>query len=650
MNRSIHQWLIGTMVIWAFISSVLAEGLEVRPWPNKLLYDPGETACFQITVVNGLPTAFEGKLSVKVIWEMEDTKVLSEQPVKLKAGETNVVEVKWEKIPEVLGCEVRADLASADGKVTAKGSEYFNVCAHMDMLRVGIHGGGAIGLMTYSKPEFLETIRTKTMPLHKKHYVNIGEYFVGKSHVWNLAPEEDEYPGGAYWESNTAVKTGIEEGHKYGIKSVIYVTSYSTHGLDDLEISLEHPEWLVYNKYGQPDNCGVNVKREETVRFPQYGVGPQPGCFCSCNYNWLNKEALDYHIDQLIANHKLVGMDGIRYDGEPCSPFVYHLGMLTVEGRKVMPDEETLAKERVRIVRYIRERVRKEIPTYLFMFNSGEAVGVHMPIDVENGVLHPSNKPIVEGGGALCNEEIRGAMSAANRFNNWKLYADVVVSDVDLTRAGGGYAYCLYPWPSTIHKNAEEIGYSLMLAAGDHPWFASTYDDKADGLGGSHYPIQKELFAFATRFSAMIWGRGIERIKKASEVVEVSAPTGVIWWKNFVHQRTLADGRKYVTVHLLNAPPNKGMGVVEQPLPEPIKNVQVLFKVPVKKVWIATARPGPAKVITLTKEEMSGENWRRAPSHEEYGPLKYSPVALEGGKLIVPELRMWTMIVAETGK
>ena len=634
-----RKWnLIALMAMFLSVGNViLAEnGLSIITSPDKILYVPGETAKIEVTVKNESGAAFEGKLRVQAIWEMEDTKLLLEQPVKLGINETNVITAKWEKVPEVLGCEARAELLGADGKAVASAGEYFNVCSHLDMLRVGIHEV-AIGLFSYSKPEFLEQIRTKMMPSQKKHYVNIGEYFVGKSHVWNLAPAEDEYPGGAYWESNTATKTAIEEGHKFGMRGVAYVTSYSTHGLDDLEVSLRHPEWLAYDKLGQPDNAGVNVRQEDAVRNSPYGKYPQPGCFCSCNINWMNQAALDYHIDQLIANNKLVGMDGVRYDGEPGSQW----GSMDIEGKPTLSVTER-KKERVRFIRHIKERIRKEIPSYLFMFNAGRAVGLGNQVDLKNGKLDPDLQPVLENGGALCDEEIRGAYSAINEFHAWKKYADVMVSDVDLSRKEGGYAYVLFPWTSTVHKNSDDIGYSILLAAGDHPWFGMAKNDFDSDPGGTHYPIQKELFAFATRFSAMLWGKGIDRVREPEAIVEVNSAKGTIWWKNFVHRRKLADGREYVTIHLLNAPPNETMGVTEQPLPELIKNIEVVFKTPVKKAWLATARPGPAKKTPRHASDKNG--------YEAYGPMTYGAIPVENGKVIVPELRIWTMVVAELGK
>jgi len=640
MKQRWPRQLIVVFLGWlSWGSMTLANGVSVSPSPDKLLYKPGETASIEVTLKNNATTPFEGKLRVQVIWEMEDTKLLLEQPVKLGVNETNVIMAKWEKAPEVLGCEARAELVGTDGKVMASAGEYFNVCSHLDVMRVGIHQG-----QWFLFAPSTDRIR-KMKQKEKEHYINIVEYMIGSSHVWSLAPTEDLHYCGPL-QSVTAVRTAIEEGHKVGQKATAYVTSYTTHGLDDIEVSLRHPEWLAYDKLGQPFNLGVDVRSEDRLRTPLRtdNIGPG-GAFCSGTINFMNQAALDYHIGQLIANHKLVGMDGVRYDGEPGSQW----GDKDIDG-KPFPDAAGRARERIRMIKYIRERLRKEIPSYLFMFNAGRAVGLGNPVDLKNGVLAPDLKPIVEEGGGFCDEEQRGAFSAINEFNNWKKYADVMVSDVDLTRKEGGYAYELFPWPSTVHKNADEIGYSILLAAGDHPWFCySGDDDAASSPEGTHYPIQRELYAFATRFSAMLWGKGIERIREPNGIVEVKSEKGEIWWENFVHQRVLADGQKYITVHLLNAPPNKTMGVIEQPMPEPIKNIQVQFKVPVKKVWLATARPGPAKVITLTKEQRSGGNWRRAPSHEEYGPMQYGEVKTENGKVIVPELRMWTMIVAEVG-
>jgi hypothetical protein len=630
--------VILVLAITAATVCLAADRFTVSPWPDKVLYDPGETATFQVTVKNASGQAFTGKLGVRVLWEMEDTKALAEAPLTLADGETKSVTAQWPNLPEVLGCEVRADLLDASGKPVATGSEYFNVCRAKDSCRVGIHAV-TLGLITTSDPAYLATIPNAIL-WARQSYVNIGEHFLSKSAVLDLAPDVDECMGGDYWNSVTAIRTAIEESHKYGMKNVVYTTSYSTHGLADLDIPMQHPEWLAYNEYGQPEGASVNILQEDKERMPIFRQLVQPGPFNSANFNWLNQKLLDWHIDSLIANHKLVGMDGVRYDGHPGAIW----GKYDING-KPLPTGEERVKETVRIVRYIRQRIDAADPNYIWMFNAGTAVGGNNPVDLDKGVLEPTLVPVVENGGAMCDEEQRGAYSAYNRFHAWKAFADVMVSDVDLTRANGGYAYCLFPWASTVHRNSDEIGYGIMLAAGDHPWFSAPHDEYATNPGGSHFPVQKELFAFATRFSALLWGPGLNRVRQPEKLVQVSSDKGEIWWKNFVHQRTLADGRKYLIVHLLNAPPNQEMGVTEQPLPDPLANVRIAYQVPVKKVWLCTARPGPAHTVSRKGQKLF--HYSQAETYEAMGPLQCAPAKVEGGKVTLPELRMWTMVVAE---
>lgn len=615
-----------------------AEPFTVSPWPDKLRHDPGETARFEVTVKNASGQPFTGRLAVRVVWEMEDTKVLADTPVTLGDGETKAIAASWEQVPEVLGCEVRADLLDAAGNRVATGGEYFNVCRGKDICRVGIHST-ALGLMTTSDPEFLATIPDSIL-WKRQGYSNIIEHFISESSVLDLAPDVDEIHGGAYWNSVTAIRAGIAEAQKYGIANVVYTTSYTSHGLADLEIPMRHPEWLAYNEYGQPDGVAVDVLQEDKRRTPIPRKIDNPGPFCSANFDWTNQELLDFHIDSLIANRNLVGMDGVRYDGHPGTIWAKY----DINGKPLPTGEERL-RETLRIVRHIRERITTAFPDYVWMFNAGTAVGGANPVDLEKGVLDPALVPVVENGGAMCDEEQRGAYSAYNRFHAWKAFADVMVSDVDLSRGGGGYAYCLFPWASTVHRNSDEIGYGIMLAAGSHPWFSYSNDEYANNPGGSHFPVQHELFAFATRFSAMLWGHGIERVRQADQVVQVASDKGEIWWKNFVHQRTLADGRKYLIVHLLNAPPNKEIGVTEQPLPDPIANVKVTFRAPVKKVWLCTARPGPARTVSRAGQRKF--HWSQADEYEAMGPMQYGTTEVKEGAVTLPELRMWTMVVAE---
>ena len=602
------------------------ERVQVTAWPNKVLYDVGETAQVEVTVVNMSGQALRARLVVRVVWEMADGKVLLDRPMEVAAGKTVKATASWANVPEVLGCEVRAELVGQDGKAVGQDSEYFNVCRHLDACRVGIHG--CPGLTTNSTGAFLRQI-PRRMARIRSGYVNICEYYAAKSYSLNMAPEEDEWAG-LFWQSKEALRRMIREGHRHGQKAVLYATSYGGHSIDDLDLPLRHPEWVTYNRLGQPDGAGIDVKNEDALRLVPKRNTHYPACMPSTRFNWMNQGLLDHHIDQLIANKKMFGMDGVRYDGEPGSQW----GQFDVTG-KPMPGPAERVRQHIRMIRHIRTRVRKAWPDYLFMWNAGKAVG-EAAVDLRHGVLAPALAALVADGGAMCNEEVRLAYAPHNAFHQWNAFADCMVSDVDLTRPAGGYAYVLFPWTSTVHRNTDEIGYSILLAAGHHPWYGMPVNDYKTDPGGTHYPVQKELFAFATRFSAMLWGHGIQRVREPEKVVTVASDKGQIWWRRFVHRRVLADGRAVLTVHLLNAPPTPGMGVLKQPLPDPIDRVRVRFAVPVKTVWLATARPGPARQVKQGRKV-----------HETCGPMQYGPVACTQGELVVPRLRVWTMVVAE---
>ncbi|MHB9024419.1 MAG: hypothetical protein ACYC7E_09620 [Armatimonadota bacterium] len=610
-----------------FIQAGFAAGkLAVTPWPNKLLYTSGETATFTVSLANA-GEAVSGTLVTSVYWEMTDRLELARQPFSLQSGEKTALTVRWPKLPDVLGCEVRAEALDAHGAALAAGSEYFSICGRRDVLRVGIHG--CAGLMTFGHEAFLRGVPAKILEF-RRGYMNILEYFNGRSYSLNLAPDEEEYPS-KFWISKKGLLAMAREARAHGMLGVSYVTSYGSYGIDEVDIALRHPEWVAYNDRGQPDS-GYNARGEELYRLrAQRETSYETDVMPSLNLNWLDGTLLEYHIDQLIANKAMFDMDGVRYDGEPGQIW----GAFDVTG-KPMPGPEVRAKERIRIVNRIKERVRKAYPDYLLMFNAGAAVGLEKMPDLENGVLDPQLRPLIVDGGALCDEEVRLACDAYNRFHEWKKYATLMVSDVDLTRKEGGFAYVIFPYPWSVHRNSTELGFSIMLAAGHHPWYAMPHNRDAKSPGGTHFPIQQELFAFATRYSALLWGRGIDRVRAPEETVTVSSPTGQIWWREYVHRRTLPDGRTYLIVHLLNAPPTKEIGVLTQPLPDPIRDVQVRFSVPVNTVWAATARPGPG----LPQPE----------GGEACGPMRVETLPVTQGQAVLPDLRVWTMIVAELAK
>ena len=240
------------------------------------------------------------------------------------------------------------------------------------------------------------------------------------------------------------------------------------------------------------------------------------------------------------------------------------------------------------------------------------------------GVKDADIAEICRDGGAPANEPIRESMETTSQYHTWKAFTQYMLNDADTARKLGGYAYDYLnpPFPGCVIPNVDRIQYPLLFAAGCHPWFSFPGRDLKVDHGGSHFPVQRDLFRLATRYSAVLWGHGIDRIRDATTTVEVTSPKGTVWWQDFVYARKLADGRMQWVVHLINEPPSQNIERNSQELPQPQADIPVKFKIPVAKVWALRAEPD----------------------------LEVKPLTVTNGAVTVPQLGIWTVLVAEEAK
>ncbi|MHB9023366.1 MAG: hypothetical protein ACYC7E_04215 [Armatimonadota bacterium] len=588
-------------------SSVTAQGmLTVSVWPDKLLYDVGETAKIDVTVTNGGKDPVQGQLTVRVIWEMEDTQTLLQQPVELKAGEKKVVTATW-KTAEVLGCEARAEL-QLDAKTTVAGSEYFNVCRAKDAQRVGIHTGSP-NLFTWPEKAFIDSIPNAILNL-RRGYANIIEHYSWAPDLFaDMAPKQETWLSN-YWQNKTAIKRSIEEEHKHGIKSLTYLIS-ATPNVPGVELMRTHPEWFLYHPNGKPWNGGnLDVQRIDVSRnaddsaayrakYMYYGTG----MYLFPNFSL--KEPLDFGIQQLISSKLMFGWDGVRFDGHYVMWTAVCKGARDNTGKPVVSGKEAEAITKANTA-YTKKEIFKVYPDFLFMFNASSQ--------------DPDIAEICSVGGAPANEPIKGAGNVNSQWNAWKDFTKYLLDDADRTRERGGYPYALLPPPWEVCPNVDRIQYPILFATTVHPWFCHPTLDRANDKGGTHYPIQKDFFRFATRYSALFWGHGIQRVKAPESLASVMPPTGNVWWKDFVYRRPLANGKQQLVIHLINEPPTPGIEADTQTLPTPISNIAVKFSGKVARAWVASAEP----------------------------QLSCQRVPVENGTIKVPELRVWTVVIAET--
>jgi len=207
---------------------------------------------------------------------------------------------------------------------------------------------------------------------------------------------------------------------------------------------------------------------------------------------------VDWGIRQLIESKRMFGWDGVRFDGHFVVPTAYVSGVLDLDGKPVPAGDEG-EKITAANTLYTKQQVFKVFPDYLFMYNGATYDAVH-------------NRPLPDGvsmasqGGLVADESYRTYYEVVSAWNSWKSFAGRLVQEADRCRSLGGFAGGYMPPPWCVNPNADRIQYSLLFAAQNHPFFSFPALNRPADVGGTHFPIQKDLFRFVTRFSAFIWG------------------------------------------------------------------------------------------------------------------------------------------------
>ena len=585
-------------------------GVTLSVWPDKIIYAPGDTAQFAVTIANTGKAPLAATLTVRAIWEMDESEQVGNQPVTLAAGETKKLTFTW-KARDVLGGEARADLVAA-GQTLATASDYFNVCPPKEVMRIALQTGAPTGLFSYNTPGYLASIPAAVLPV-RQAYANVMEFFAwAPDNYADMAPKQEIWQD-SYYESKTAIQKMVAAGHAQGIKSTQYATGY-TWSRPGYDLIRRHPEWTAYDLQGRPRAAGVNVEWADVAAHPDPRAGYTESGQCWSTYTDFDQRApLDYGIKQLIDSKKMFGWDGVRFDGHFVVPTEYYSGCYTIDG-KPLPAGEAAEKITAAATLYTKQQVFQVFPDYLFMYNGATYDPLH-------------DRPLADGvsmashGGLVTDESYRTYYEVNSPFNAWSKFVGRMVKEADRCASLGGYAGAYMPPPWTVCPNVDRLDYSLLFAARNHPFYACPTLDRPADDGGSHFPIQKDIFRFVTRFTAFLWGRDEQRVVNPESQVAVDA-AGPVWWKDYVYARQRADGKRFLIVQLINPPPTEFILGEKQPLPQPLTEVTVKFTQPVTKAWVGS--------------------WET--------PLRlYQAVDAPGGVVTVPRLGIWTMVVAEMG-
>ena len=139
-----------------------------------------------------------------------------------------------------------------------------------------------------------------------------------------------------------------------------------------------------------------------------------------------------------------------------------------------------------------------------------------------------------------------------------------------------------------------------------------------------------EYYRFALRYSELIYNLDIKRIidPEKRPILEVKSEKP-LWWKEYVYQGTLSDGKKYLFVSLVNPPVKPYLDYNEKETPAQQTNIEVTVDQPLagrvtKAYLLSPDIPG-----NKTDLKIEGDNKKI--------------------KVVVPKLLYWDIVVFETG-
>ena len=314
----------------------------VSVMPDKVLYAPGETAKFDVTVVNGTKESIKGVLEVKVIWEMDDTATVMKETIELAPGGKKTIPAEW-KTSDVLGCEVRADLQTARTSSprlrnisTCVKPGTFSAWASTSSFRILSHFR-----TSHSSPLFRRVWPACAWPTGT--WWNISAWAFDS--YAGLAPQQDEWVS-MYWESKTAIRKAIEEEHKYGMKALSYAISIPISSPGE-ELMRRHPDWFFYRENGQFWGDGIDVRKLDFYRHPDVrGADPFYGGALWTFLNFSLKGPLRFGISNSSTAKKCSTGTACGFDGHfimwtPACP-----GARDITGKPVVCGEKTDAINR----------------------------------------------------------------------------------------------------------------------------------------------------------------------------------------------------------------------------------------------------------------------------------------------------------------
>ncbi len=540
---------------------------------DKIYYDPGAEAKFEVVIANPDAAAASATLRVELLSDLVTTTPLAEQVVSVPAqGEST-----WRGqavMQPVLGLELRAVLLR-DGRPFATRSDYFT-CARSvhQVLQFGVGNHGAwqfSGLIdnirdTYPR-EFAAQIRS--------NWGNCSEKFGWAPSDFDcMAPAYDRWWAGqtGYNECKPNMIAVIEAMHEQGIRVVTY-GKQAGDGPVGFETLRRHPDLGMYNNgryvgdnydaayldyvtaLGPPHEGDSHMVPALPAEMAQAGypvawyepfVG-SPTAWFDVWWDCSNPRVAQMGIGQLVDSAKMFGFDGVRFDGE----FVA-LRSQRLDGSWTQPENADLEAANVALVRQMKQECWAYNPKYLFGYNAGTAITWSIPGDNVPAQFREKCKD----DGLIADESF-----AFPGDVSWTVYCLRVRAAQEITHHYGGH-YATYAFN---RSGTNLYNYIFQYALRSHLMVACGLPERG-WLGRS-----------ATRFARLLWDDSLSTWHAAPDRITVTATAPVMWQEFAAVGDAPGGGTRYI-VHLINPPISPTTLGKEQQPGAPVESVAVNFK------------------------------------------------------------------------
>jgi hypothetical protein len=529
---------ISLMAAVSILAGTGLNAMELTVRAAKVALKPGETQLIKVLCHNNEAKEFNGKLKVKVSYELSDSAMLAENEVKLAAGEKKEFSFNWKPSKEYWGCTAQAELSGAEKSVT-KSRYDFTVTTNLPMAASAYGCSHSTGGM---KPE---AIRERIQEFADCG-VPIVELYSWTPNLWGngVCPETESWRAGQgnYVESAKSLDTLIGKAHDLGMLVYSYAQP-SFRGKAGKEWCEKHPEDVLY-------------------RTPEHKLDEKKDVNWFAAYaNPFNKKNLDTGLDSYAKAFKRFKFDGIRWDGQP-GVFYHPVGDWVTRcnggvssfpydsnGKPIIISDPD--KTNAKLVEYVYRRLNKDVPGLLWGFN------ICMGSNVEGGgfnTIFPTMfRKISEGNLILQERHFHNSGGRPYMWMNqrWSTIIEGLAYSSELMHVLGGYLYrgdFGFGYCEPFLKHVFAIHYaSRARTFAVCPWYKSI-------KGAGKYPY--DFVRFAMRFGKYLYHPSLHRFNSQRPLQRISvtsqAPFPVLY-ENFCYD--LCSDKKFRTVvHLLNSP------------------------------------------------------------------------------------------------